>query len=189
MHYSARLYYVNIITLLRFGFAALFLWYARQDMWAVVLGLAIVAFSTDWIDGYLARKWEVVSAFGKFADPLADKVVTSSLLWLVAAYNDWSPLYVVPVLIISAYDVTMTAVRLRGNQQKDAPKVVTSNQAKIKTATQMVALGLLLGGIVLDQNGHSWLLDYLSLPALGAATAMTIKSGYVYYKALTSGRA
>ena len=80
----------NIITITRGLFTIviiiLFLLDAQKYM-SLILTLFIIASLSDFLDGYLARKWHVVSDFGKTADPLLDKILVFSLLVLVFEYN------------------------------------------------------------------------------------------------------
>ncbi|MDZ7344338.1 MAG: CDP-diacylglycerol--glycerol-3-phosphate 3-phosphatidyltransferase [candidate division KSB1 bacterium] len=99
----------------------------------------IIASLTDWYDGYVARKMGHITKWGKFLDPLADKIlilaIFSSLAWL-GVIKVWM------VAIIVVRDVVVTLLRTYA-EWKRRP-IVTSNTAKWKTAGQMVAIHLLL---------------------------------------------
>ena len=104
---------------------------------AVVFGIAAI---TDWLDGYLARKWEIVTVLGKFLDPLADKlIVMSALIMLI-------PLGRVPawaVLLILTREMVVTG--LRSIASSEGIVIEASNLGKYKTIFQMTAIpGLLV---------------------------------------------
>lgn len=103
------------------------------------LVIFIIASLTDWYDGYVARKMGHITKWGKFLDPLADKIlilaIFSSLAWL-GVIKVWM------VVIIVVRDVVVTLLRTYA-EWKRRP-IVTSSTAKWKTAGQMVAIHLLL---------------------------------------------
>ena len=92
----------NKLTLLRIVIAPFFMYFFILDSfyWRLVaLGLFGVAALTDYIDGYYARHYGIITGFGKFMDPLADKILVSSALIAFIALDYVSPL---PVLLISS---------------------------------------------------------------------------------------
>jgi len=105
----------------------------------LALGVFIIASTTDAYDGYLARKYNAVSAFGKFVDPLADKILVLSA-FTAFWYLGYFPLWM--LLLIALRDIFVTALRM----WMSAKKVIleTSGFAKSKTAVQMVAIYILL---------------------------------------------
>ncbi len=107
---------------------------------AVIFTLACI---TDWLDGYLARKLNQCSDFGAFLDPVADKLlVTVTLVMLAANYS--SPWFVIPAAIMVAREVLISALRewMSGNNQRDV--VAVGYIGKVKTTTQMLAIIALL---------------------------------------------
>jgi len=126
----------NMITLFRILLTPLFLYFLLSDgqyymLFALIV--FIVASVSDGVDGYVARKHGFVSEFGKFADPLADKIlIISSFIALI--FLDIIPLWMVIIVVLR--DVTVTAIRMimikRGNS------IVTANIAKAKTVFQIV---------------------------------------------------
>ena len=149
MKHTSQIVFVNFLSLVRFAFAGLFVWLASNDLWIIIWLLSPVAFGTDWLDGKLARKWNATSSFGKFIDPLSDKAVSLTLLWLIAIYYGLSWVYVAPVIIISLYDISMVILRLI-NQKSSGKMVGASSIAKKKTAALMGALGVMVSGVVLE---------------------------------------
>ncbi|MCW8859625.1 MAG: CDP-diacylglycerol--glycerol-3-phosphate 3-phosphatidyltransferase [Deltaproteobacteria bacterium] len=133
----------NILTLSRIAavplVVILLLFESRQNcLWAAVIFTA--AAMTDWLDGYLARKWGVVTVLGKFLDPLADKlIVMAALIMLI-------PLDRVPawaVFVILARELIVSGIRSIASTEGIV--IAASDLGKYKTIFQMVAIvGLLL---------------------------------------------
>ena len=133
----------NILTLARIAavpvVVVLLMFESRENsFWAAMV--FTVAAITDWLDGYLARKWQVVTVLGKFLDPLADKlIVMAALIMLI-------PLDRVPawaVFAILAREMLVTG--LRSIASSEGIVIDASNLGKYKTIFQMIAIvGLLL---------------------------------------------
>lgn len=103
--------------------------------------LFIIASITDLLDGYIARKFNQITTFGKFLDPIADKVlVMVAFLYLMISMPDRVPLWAVMVVIIREFMVT--GIRLLAVEKGNV--IAASPYGKIKTATTMVALIILL---------------------------------------------
>lgn len=105
----------------------------------------VVAALTDWYDGWLARKFNYITTWGKFMDPLADKILTSTV-FLGFLLLDMVELWM--VIIIVARDLFVTLIRLFADYKKI--KFTTSRIAKIKTFLQMSFLYYLLFFYVLS---------------------------------------
>lgn len=99
----------------------------------------VYASITDFLDGYLARKWQAESALGRFLDPIADKLLVTAALVFLAADDRAHPL---AATIILLREVAVAGLR-EHLMEKSIPLPV-SRLAKYKTATQMAALTLLL---------------------------------------------
>jgi CDP-diacylglycerol--glycerol-3-phosphate 3-phosphatidyltransferase len=107
-------------------------------------GLFAIASLTDWLDGYLARKLNQTSAFGAFLDPVADKLlVVVALVLLVANYP--SVWFVLPVAIIIAREIFVSALRewMANCNQRELVKV--GYIGKVKTTVQMIGITILIG--------------------------------------------
>lgn len=163
----------NILTLGRIGLLPIIigLFFMAQPMAA--LALYIIASLTDFLDGWLARKMKVVSEFGTFLDPIADKIFVAALLILFVAFERLDGLWIIlPILIL------LREFMVSGLREFLGPKNVkmpVSTLAKWKTTLQMVALGFLFfeGGILL-QIGQ-W--------GLALATLITLITGWQYLSA------
>lgn len=139
---------------------------------AVGFVLFIIAASTDWLDGYYARKYNLVSNFGKFLDPLADKLlVTAALLTLIE-------LQMLPAwmaIIIISREFAVTGIRLVAASEGEV--IAASNLGKWKTVFQMTALAfLLLNGLI-----FAVLNIPLGMILMWIAVVLTIISGVDYF--------
>ncbi|XP_077217290.1 CDP-diacylglycerol--glycerol-3-phosphate 3-phosphatidyltransferase 2-like [Tasmannia lanceolata] len=113
----------------------------------------IAAAITDWLDGYIARKMWLGTAFGAFLDPVADKLMVAATLVLlctrpleIAGFGQVPWLLTVPSIAIIGREITMSAVREWAASQNSRvlEAVAVNNLGKWKTATQMIALTILL---------------------------------------------
>lgn len=133
----------NILTLLRIGaipvIVALLLSPSRDaGFWAAAVFSA--ASFTDWLDGYLARRMGIVTVFGKFLDPIADKLIVMAALIMIIPY-DRVPAWM--VLVILGREIVITG--LRGIASSEGIVISASDLGKFKTIFQIVAIiGLLL---------------------------------------------
>jgi CDP-diacylglycerol--glycerol-3-phosphate 3-phosphatidyltransferase len=132
----------------------------------------ILASTTDWVDGYYARKYNLVTNFGKFLDPLADKLLVSSALIALVELG-LAPAWIVIIIISREFAVTGLRLVLAGEGE-----VVAANMlGKIKTWTQIIAISALLL--------HNIPFALFSFPfatlALWTAMIFTIISGWDYF--------
>jgi len=133
----------NIITMLRIAaiplLCLLLLSPERETgFWAAALFAA--ASVTDWLDGYLARRMGIVTVFGKFLDPIADKLIVMSALIMILPFGR-VPAWM--VLVILGREMIITG--LRGIASTEGIVIPASNLGKFKTIFQLVAIiGLLL---------------------------------------------
>lgn len=101
----------------------------------------VVAGATDWLDGYLARRWNETSAFGAFLDPVADKLVVAAALIMLVQFDRVDAIL---ATIIIGREITISALREWMAQIGAHKSVAVSMIGKIKTSAQMVAIPLLL---------------------------------------------
>ena len=103
---------------------------------------AIVAL-TDWLDGYLARSMNVVSRFGAFLDPVADKLLVAVVLvMLLAVYHNW--VFVLCCMVIIGREIAVSAMREWLAEVGKRAKIAVSMLSKIKTVVQMLGIAFLL---------------------------------------------
>ncbi|HSP57529.1 MAG TPA: CDP-diacylglycerol--glycerol-3-phosphate 3-phosphatidyltransferase [Halomonas sp.] len=169
----------NLLTLARIIFIPLlvvlfylpFAW--SMPLAACLFGLAAV---TDWLDGYLARRWDQATPFGAFLDPVADKLMVAVALALLIERFDtvWLTL---PALVIIGREIVISALREWMAEMGKRGMVAVSWIGKVKTALQMIALLVLLA----FPPGH--LLALLGVATLYVAAMLTLWSMYLYLRA------
>lgn len=136
----------NILSLLRIALIpVLIVVFLLPNEDAPVLATIIFAIAsiTDWLDGYLARRWQQTSAFGAFLDPVADKLIVAVALVLVL-YKTPTWFLLVPVIIIIGREITVSALREWMAELGQRNVVQVSYVGKLKTAFQMLSIGCLL---------------------------------------------
>jgi len=171
----------NIMTLGRLATLPLLVILMMIDSsWAAWSALAIYSIGciTDWLDGYIARKYKLESNFGKFLDPVADKIFIATVLICLIANGHLAGWGVVPVLLILSREFLISGLReFFGPQNIQFP---VSKLAKFKTGIQMFALGFLIMGEygvpVLPLNIE------IGYTLLIGATILTVLSGWAYLK-------
>lgn len=132
----------NQLTVLRIILSPVFFYFFLSDMiWMkqVSVAIYIIAALSDWYDGWLARKFNYITSWGKFWDPLADKILTS-VVFIGFAILDLIPWWM--VIIIVGRDVIITLLRVFADMKNYA--FTTSYYAKWKTMLQMIFLYYLL---------------------------------------------
>ena len=143
---------------------------ALRDIFAFLVFAA--ASFTDMLDGQIARKQHLITSFGKFADPIADKMLVNTLLILLVYTHQAN---VVAVLLMIARDLVVDGLRMLASQHG---KVVSAGFfGKLKTVLQMFAIVFLLL--------KNWPFVYIGLPVdqilLWGATIASLWSGLVYF--------
>jgi len=170
----------NILTLLRIGLIPVFIaiyytsWEWHNLIAAAVFGLAA---ATDWVDGYMARKYDQVTPFGAFLDPVADKlVVVAAMVMLLEVHS--SPLFSIASIIIIGREIVISALREWMAEMGYSGTVAVAMIGKVKTWVQMVAIAVLLAA-----KPENELLTNLGFIAIYIAAALTLWSMVHYLRA------
>lgn len=162
-----------IVILFDFGWGTIELFGAEMPVNHFVGALIfIIASTTDWIDGYYARKYNLVTTLGKFLDPLADKLLVSAAFIILVEL--WmAPSWVIIIILSREFAVTGLRAILAGQGEV----VAASQLGKIKTWAQIVAIASLLL--------HNTIFTLIGIPfdiiALYVALIFTIWSGWEYF--------
>ena len=145
----------------------------------------IIAAITDKLDGYIARSRNQITTFGKFLDPIADKIVVITAMVMLVEFNHlpaWIPIIVIfREFVVSGY--RLIAVEKNG-------KVIPANMwGKLKTVTQMIAIILAFidpnaYGTIFDGNliGYEFIINLLVTIIMSVSVVATIFSGWEYIK-------
>ena len=151
---------------------------------AAVFGLASI---TDWLDGWIARRYHQYSAFGAFLDPVADKLMVATALFLIVQGHPtaWMALW---AAVIVGREIAVSALREWMAELGQRARVAVAKVGKIKTIAQMVALLCLLYAINPAKPPHPmpWmgeLIFHIGDWLLAIAALLTLWSGYEYLRA------
>lgn len=164
-------------------FASLLLFKDSPPMWAnwLAAGVFILAAITDWLDGFLARRWQQTSDFGAFLDPVADKLMVAAALILLVSLTRTSA---VAAMIIISREIAISALREWMAQSGKRKSVAVAYIGKVKTTVQMIAIILLLiweipqFGLSLKFIGNTlmWIACILTLWSMFHYLNMALKS-------------
>ncbi|MFZ7132118.1 MAG: CDP-diacylglycerol--glycerol-3-phosphate 3-phosphatidyltransferase [Eubacteriales bacterium] len=165
----------NKLTLLRIIMIPIFIFFLLTKInhgRMIATIIFITASMTDWLDGFIARKYNLITVFGKFVDPLADKLLVSAALICLVELGD-IPSWMVVIIIAREFAVT----GLRVLAASDHIVIAASWWGKIKTITQMIAIIT-----TLLNNYPLRLFNYpVSILLMALATLFTIISGVDYF--------
>lgn len=168
----------NILTLFRLALlpiiVLLFFIPAGWAAWTC-LALYILGAFTDWLDGWIARKYNQASELGAMMDPIADKIFVVTIMLMLVATGRIEGIWVLLIVIILIREFTVSG--LREYLGPKGIKVPVTKLAKWKTATQMIATGILIIAPYITGGG------FIGLLCLLAATILTITTGWQYLKA------
>ena len=188
----------NLLTLSRIPLmlVVIGLLYPWSDLiwpWIRTAALLLFLFAalTDWLDGWLARKFGQVSEFGQFMDALSDKVLTLGMFVSLLALKVIDLWALFPILLILSREFLITGLRLVAAGK--GKTLAAEKIGKLKTLIQLTCISLYLGKIALEfdfpqvfsgeQKLHNQLVKLLKMSAdvtLLAATIITVFSGIVY---------
>ena len=141
---------------------------------AVFLAAAL----TDWLDGWLARRWNLTSAFGAFLDPVADKLMIAVTLFLLVQDNPTPAMAIISAIIVGR-EIAISALREWMSEIGERKKVNVAGIGKIKTTMQIVAVMVLL----YQKDIEELRLFYVGEALLAVAAILTIWSGLQYLRA------
>lgn len=168
----------NKITIMRILLVPIFMGFLLNDaIWCQIAALIIfvVASATDGIDGYIARHYNQITNFGKFMDPLADKMLTTAAFLVLLEHGRVSS---IAVMIVLAREFMVSGVRMIAGSEGKV--IAASMLGKIKTVSQMMAIVaaiiLMNGKIFPEQDTAMRLTDIL----VWVSTAITVVSGIDY---------
>ncbi len=187
----------NLLTLSRIPLMLMViaLIYPEPSIWPGMRSLALLLFLfaalTDWLDGWLARRFGQVSEFGKFMDALADKVLTMGMfvsLLALGALEKWT-LFL--ILLILSREFLITGLRLVAAAK--GKTLAAEKMGKVKTVVQLLCISLFLAQLALQTDGtkifaaeddfYSNAIEFLKISgqiSLIIATFLTVISGIFY---------
>ncbi|MEW1955959.1 CDP-diacylglycerol--glycerol-3-phosphate 3-phosphatidyltransferase [Kineococcus sp. NPDC059986] len=177
LHWNThRVHLPNALTVLRIVFVPVFVWFLAENSgtdwrWRLAASVVFIGASiTDRYDGHLARRWEVVSDFGKIADPIADKALIGAGLVVLSLQGR---LWWWMTVVILVRELLVTLLRFIVIRRGVIP---AAKGGKIKTVVQTVAVGL----FVLPLPAA---LDPVCLAVMAVAVVLTIWSAWAYFVA------
>src|SRR5690554_3184304 len=140
----------------------------------ILTAIFVIAAVTDWFDGYLARTLNQTSAFGRFLDPVADKLMVAAALIVLVQWQPTISMAFAAIVIISR-EITVSALREWMAELGARTSVAVSTVGKYKTAFQMIAISVFL---------LNWEpLELLGYALLYTAVVLTLWSIFIYLKA------
>ena len=157
-----------------------------QPTYYLIAGIVFAAASfTDFLDGHLARKWNMVTDFGKFADPLADKLLTTVAFIYMMRDGVCSP---VVLCIILAREFAVSGLRMVAAGAKDGKVIAANMWGKVKTVLQMLSIIFYFFGMSIasmsatgaEQGVRQILVTSISMVLCWLVAAVTAISGIKY---------
>ena len=148
--------------------------------WYLVAGIIFAAASfTDFLDGHLARKWNMVTDFGKFAAPLADKLLTTVAFIYMMRDGVCSPLV---RFIFLAREFAVSGLRMVAAGAKDGKVIAANMWGKVKTVLQLLSIIFYFFGTALSYRGtgESGSIVVVSIALCWLVAAVTAISGIKY---------
>ena len=152
-------------------------WISEHNANVTSMWIFIAAAVTDWLDGYLARRWNQTTSFGAFLDPVADKLMVAAALIVLTEKGLVDPFV---SLIIIGREITISALREWMAQIGQSKSVAVNILGKIKTVSQLVAIPFLLFNGVLFGWFHT---VNVGRGLIWVAAIITLWSMGVYLKA------
>lgn len=168
--------FINLLTVLRIILAMIiFMLLTTSDGYLLALILFFIAGITDFFDGFLARKYNVVSQFGEILDPIADKILILFLLFGLSVNLTSYLIGFVGALII-AREIWVGALRDHNARNGNMNATKVTFLAKIKTSIQLFTLSIYLLGLTIN----SMLIIVVADILLFISLAITLYTGFIY---------
>lgn len=164
----------NQLTLFRIFLIPLLMFLILSERNSLALGIFVFAALTDIVDGYIARHGGSISTFGKFADPVADKLLVTSML---ITFVQLGELTATPVVIILAREFMVTGLRLLAISKEVV--ISASWWGKAKTICQLILIGVLM----FHKGFHIVMYSELRLCLTVVTVIITVISGVYYFVA------
>jgi len=169
----------NILSILRITLIPIFIAvFAAQSpgrsQWAALI--FIMASLTDWFDGYIARRWEQVTLFGKFIDPVADKLLVLAALIMLVEFkrvDSWI------AIVIIGRDLAITGLRAIASSMGIV--IAAKEMGKYKTTVQIVAIILLILDYPIFIFERSFDLHYWGTVGIWLAAILSLISALEYF--------
>ena len=156
------------VLLVPFYMAAMYMTRGETGVWMwIALGIFIVASLTDFVDGYIARNYNQTTDFGKFLDPLADKLLTISAMCM---FCQWGSFPAWALMIVLTREFAVTGLRLVAVQKGNV--IAAGWSGKVKTASTMVGLCAMMA-----IPGVAW----LNALVIAVIVVTTVYSGVEYF--------
>lgn len=172
----------NILSFSRVILIPLFIYFLAQRTmtgWLIALAVFGIASFTDLLDGWTARRMGLESEFGKFIDPLADKFLVISALIAILILDPYLEIFDLwMILVIAGRDILITMMRYLAIRRGES--LHTSRFGKLKTAFQMVSIGIILMIYIIKATGFYRTHESLPYWIMVAVTILTALSGVRY---------
>ena len=168
--------FINLITVSRMVFGAIiFVLLTRTELYWYAFILFFIASSTDYLDGYLARKYNLVSQLGEILDPIADKILIVFLLFAIAVNLTSYYIGFLSAVIITR-EIWVGALRDFNARQQNTNATRVTFLAKIKTTIQLFTISNYLLGLAMNNMIILIIADFL----LFVSFLITLYTGYKY---------
>lgn len=155
------------------------------SLWLQIVAgvICFLAITTDWFDGWYARKYNQVTKLGKILDPIADKVLVLVAFSVFVYMDVLSVWWVIPIFF---REIIVTAYRFFFLSRNIVVAAVKSG--KVKTVMQMVTIGIMYGAFMIRQHlkvifvEYATVIDAVLITALIVTLFLTLNSGFVFFK-------
>jgi len=142
---------------------------ALETARVIAMSIFILAAVTDWLDGHLARKLDQTTDFGRFMDPLADKILVMSAMVYMVFLGDISPWV---LILIESREFIIAGVRMVAAKKNIV--IAAGFWGKLKTVIQMIMIPTVLSGF------NWWVIQFIGIALIIAAIVLTIISAIDY---------